>query len=482
RFAFEMNNLDLRAIIVEKQPIKDDDVFTIIIDDESTRIEKMPELKNKGNYETVKFLQQKFGKKIATATIGPAGEYKLAAATIAFSDLFGLPDRHASRGGLGAVMGSKCVKAVVLKTTLRKKIDFKDETQFKKVSQTFGKRLLETKKAFSKLGTPIMVTISNEHGGLPTQNFRKGRFEGVEKLSGYALHELIEQRNGKYGIPCSPSCCIKCSNQFNDPEGKPITKIEYETIAMMGSNLLIDDYDVIARMNYLCNDLGLDTIETGNALAVLMETSLLDFGNHEKVFEILEGLYKGDFLSRIIGSGAVITGKIFGVHRVPAVKGQGLPAYDPRVFKGMGATFAVSTMGADHTAGPAIPGRVGLDPNKDYGSLTDNIGKVDLTKDLHYVVAMLENMGCCYFIYHDTILEKISKSLKALHGWEMTPQELFEFGKEIIKMELKFNEEAGLPLTDDLPEFFRQELLPETENSFDIPREEIEKTWQDLFD
>ncbi|MHA1315269.1 MAG: aldehyde ferredoxin oxidoreductase C-terminal domain-containing protein [Candidatus Helarchaeota archaeon] len=485
RFAYEMVHLALRGLIVEGKPTMDaknnEELYTAVIESDNVELVETSELKNKGNYETVSWLRRKFGSRIATASIGPAGELKLSGATIAFSDLFGVPDRHAGRGGLGAIMGSKSLKAMVLKPAKRREMKFRDEASFKDVSQSFGKKLIETKRVFSKFGTPVMIDVCNEHGGLPTQNFRRGRFNKVDKISGNKLHELLVERNGKFGLPCSPSCCVKCSNRFNDASGKPVTKIEYETIAMMGSNLLIDDYDVIARMNYLCNDLGLDTIETGNALAVLMESSLLDFGDHEKVLQILTGLYKGDILSRIVGSGAAVVGKIFGVDRVPVVKGQALPAYDPRVFKGMAATFAVSPMGADHTAGPAIPGRAGLDPNKDYGSLTDNVGKIDLTKDLHYVVAMLEAMGCCYFIYHNQIMEKVSTCLEALHGWKLSPDDLLQMGKDIIKREIEFNENAGLSRTDDLPEFFRSELLPETEDVYDIPENAVKTAWDDLF-
>lgn len=483
RFAHELGNLGFLAIVLENKPESSEEspLYSVIIDEKEAKVIETNELKHKGNYETVAWLQEKFGERIATATIGPAGEMQLLGASIAYSDLYGFPDRFAGRGGLGAVMGSKAVKAIVIRPAKERQVEFVNEADFKKISQDFGKWLNESKGAFSKYGTPMMVDNVNEFCGLPTQNFRRGKYEKAQNINAYKLHELLEARNGKYGLPCSPYCQIKCTNLFNDPSGKRVTKIEYETIAMMGSNLLIDDYDVIARMNYLCNDLGLDTIEMGNALAVLMETPLLEFGDSDKAISILESLYKGELLGRILGSGAAVTGNIFGVDRVPVVKGQSLPAYDPRIFKGMSAAYTTSPMGADHTAGPAIPGRVGLDKSKDYGDLSDNIGKIDLTKDLHYVVAVLENMGCCYFIYNGRILKQLSDSVNALYGWETTPEKILQMGKDIIKMELEFNEKAGLARTDDLPRFFRTDLLPETEVSYDLPEEEIKHTWDDLF-
>ena len=402
-FAYRMFQQGLRAIILENKPTSDG-LFVIVISDGNIKIEQMDELKGKGNYETVEILKKKFGNKIATVSIGPAGEMKLKAASIACTNLYFKPHRFAGRGGTGAVMGSKQVKAIVIKPTQNPyTLQIKHPDKLKKIKQEFIQTLVQTKQGLTKFGTAAMTEFTNTIGALPTKNYSMGSFDKVNEITHHKLHELLTSRGGKYSIPCSPFCVIKCSNLFIDENGNEVTKLEYETIAMDGANLTIGNLDAIAKINYLCNDLGLDTIEMGDSFGVAMEGGLISWGDAEKVIEILKELYKmpkeeEESWSRIICNGCVETGKKLNVKRIPAVKGQGMPAYDPRVFKAMGVTFSTSPMGADHTAGPAIAGRKGMDRDKDYGPLHDSKYKLEVSHDLQLMSLLCDCMGCCFFI------------------------------------------------------------------------------------
>ena len=483
--AHRMIQHGLRAIIIEEKPNPDDLFIIIIEEDNKIDIISMNELKYKGIYETVKILKKKFGEKITTLSIGPAGEMKLKAAAIAVSNLDFYPERFAGRGGLGAVMGSKQIKSIIIKHPDNPyKVEFKDSDEFKSIIHPFIQQLINTKGGMAKYGTSGMIEFANSIGGLPTFNYKQGSFDGADNINHYKLHELILARNGKYGIPCSPFCVIKCSNLFKDKNGKRMTKLEYETIAMNGSNLGISDLDSIAKINYLCNDLGLDTIEMGGSFGVAMEGGVLDFGDAEKVIEILKELFQNsnkdkELWSRIITNGCVETGKKLNVKRIPAVKGQGLPAYDPRIFKGLGVTFSTSPMGADHTAGPAIAGRGGIDKNKDYGALSSSKHKLELSYDLQLMSLLCDCMGCCFFIGPEIdTMEIFVKALNALNGWNLKVNDIFDIAKETIKKEIKFNEKAGIIGQDKLPDFFYKEKSIPTENIFDIKKDKTEKLWK----
>ena len=180
-----------------------------------------------------------------------------------------------------------------------------------------------------------------------------GQFDKAESLSGEYMEELLKKRaNAETVHACMKGCIISCSNIYTDENGKFITaSIEYETIALVGSNCLIGDLDMVARINRACNDAGVDTMDVGSALAVAMEGGLLPWGDAEGALKLVQEINAGTENGRMIGSGAKVTGEKLGVKRIPHVKGQALSAYDPRILKGTGVTFATSPQGADHTAG-----------------------------------------------------------------------------------------------------------------------------------
>ncbi|MFX1596873.1 MAG: aldehyde ferredoxin oxidoreductase N-terminal domain-containing protein, partial [Promethearchaeota archaeon] len=379
RPAMMLARYGIRAIILEdKSPI----LKLILIDENSIKILSAEEYKALGNYELHSKLKKRFGDNIGIYSIGPAGEYLIKSASISANDLEGYPSRHAARGGLGAVMGSKKIKALVIIPSRESHIKIQNMVAFRKVSKPFAKQLITTKEVFSTFGTPLMMMGMSGHGGLPTKSFRRGSYDDVDKISGELLHELVMKRGGKKRLACSPTCVIKCSNLIVDDNGNHITSsFEYETIFANGSNCMINDIDKLAKIDHLCDDIGIDTIEFGVTMGVAMDSGKVKWGDTKKVFEILEEIRRDSDLGQLFGNGVVHLGKEIGYSRIPHVKGQGISGYDPRVFKAMSVTYATSPMGADHTSGAAITGRV-ASQHKDYGELTENEGKFDLSFEL----------------------------------------------------------------------------------------------------
>jgi len=253
--------------------------------------------------------------------------------------------------------------------------------------------------------------------------------------------------------------------------------LEYETIALNGSNLLINSIEILAKIDHLCDDMGVDTIETGNTLAVLMESGKLDWGDGDAVLEFLRKASKGEKELDLLGLGAYRLAKKLGVKRIPCVKKQGLPGYDPRIFKGMGVTFATSPMGADHTAGPAIKGRKAYG-DKDYGGLTESKGKIPLSFELQVFVHLVDSCGLCYFVGPSwETAETLSKLLNAKFAWDKNRESLREMAVNWLNMEKNYNKEAGLNEFDQIPSFIANNPEPSSKNLWDVKDRELAEFW-----
>ncbi|MCX5809235.1 MAG: aldehyde ferredoxin oxidoreductase, partial [Proteobacteria bacterium] len=348
--------LGYAAVVLEGKP-KGDDLYKIFINKDGINISVDNSLRMLGNYAVVEKMKNEYGDKIACISIGQAGEMKLNAASIACTDMELRPTRHAGRGGVGAVMGSKGVKVIVLDDTGLHMRPPKDPEKFREANKIFVEGLRKhgvTGEALPAYGTNVLTNILNEAGAYPTYNFKEGTFAGASRISGETEAALETERGGLATHGCHSGCVIRCSGIYNDKDGHYVTKQpEYETVWAHGAHCGIDDLDKIALMDFIDDDTGLDTIEVGVAIGVAMDGGLLKFGDADGAINLLKEVGKGSPLGRIIGSGAAITGRVFGVERVPVVKGQAMPAYDPRAVKGLGVTYATSTMGADHTAGYA---------------------------------------------------------------------------------------------------------------------------------
>jgi aldehyde:ferredoxin oxidoreductase len=348
--------LGIKALIIEGKPKDDSKWYSLHVKKDGVTISEETEVVGLGNFDTVKIVNQRLGDKIGVITIGPAGEMRMSSANISIKD----PESHlrsCGRGGLGAVMGSKKVKFISIETT-SDQVEIANPEAFKAANRIFGKALVDNpiSKALAQYGTNVLVNIINESGGLPTKNFTIGQFEGHEAISGETMHDTIVARGGKPKHNCHPGCVIQCSQIYTDIKGQYKTSgFEYETIWALGADCCIDNLDHLAEADSLMDDIGIDSIETPVAFGVAMEAGVLKFGDGAELCRILrEEVAKGTPLGRIIGNGAASVGKSFGITRVPVVKGQAIPAYDPRAIKGIGITYATSTQGADHTMGYTI--------------------------------------------------------------------------------------------------------------------------------
>ena len=480
-----LGRLGIAAIVVEGAPRNADALYVLRVDADGTELTDEPELEGLGNYDTVARLHETDGTGVSCISIGPAGEMALAAASIAVTDVDGRPTRHCGRGGTGAVMGAKGLKAIVLDPSGCERPASHDPEALNAAAKRFAAHLKEhpvTGQGLPTYGTNVLANVLNAAGAYPTRNFSSGVFEGTDAISGEAERETILARGGNPRHPCHRGCVIACSSIYPDEDGEFLSKgPEYETVWAHGANCGIDNLDAIARMDRAEDDIGLDTIEMGATFAVAMEGGLLPFGDHQGVLRLLEEVRRGTPLGRILASGAAVTGRCFGVSRVPCVKGQALPAYDPRGAKGIGVTYATSTMGADHTAGYAIAQNIlavggDVDPHKPDG-------QVALSAALQQATAALDGTGLCLFVAFCVLDvpdagQAIVDLVNAHLGTQWSPDDYLErLGKATLRAELDFNRRAGFgPAADRLPAFFSTEPLPPHNLVFDVPDEELDST------
>ncbi len=484
-FAQKLARLRIAAIIIEGQS-KGDDYYLLKVTNDGCELTNANKWSGRGLYEVYKELFQEFGDKVGICGVGIAAELRGAASGLAFNDPEGLPSRYAGRGGLGAVLASKGLKFIIVDETGAPGVEIKNEEIFKKGTKKLFDALTShdvTKPggALNSYGTAVLVNIINEAGGLPQRNFSSGQDDRSSNVSGEKKAEEVKKRGGTRPHACHSGCVIQCSEIWTKPDGsQPVGVLEYESIWALGPNSGIYDLDEIGELNRACNDLGLDTIEAGDTIAVAMEGGLLKFGDGKKALEILEEIRKKTPLGRIITNGTEFTGKAFGVTRIPTVKGQGLPAYDPRAIKGIGVTYATTPMGADHTAGYAIaPEIMGV------GGKADPLDtkKAEISRNLQVATAAVDAAGYCLFIAFAILdipegLEGVVESLNGVLGTSLTVDDVGPIGMSIIKTEMEFNKAAGFTSLDDrLPEFFNEEKLPPHNVTFEVSDEELDKVF-----
>ncbi len=478
--------LGVKALIIEGLPAEDDDNFYHIhVTKNNIEINPIPELVGKDNFDVIEYMTEKYGKKVAIMSIGRPGEMKMLISNVSVKDPQGKLRSH-GRGGMGAVMGSKKIKVITVDAENYKEATIADPEKFKEASKVFTKALKENPisgEGLPAFGTNVLVNIINEAGGLPTRNFTKGNFEFAENICGETMAENIKERGGKTTHGCHAGCVIQCSQVYPDKDGNYLASgFEYEMIWAFGANLGIKDLDLIAKIDHLMDDLGVDAIETGVTLALATETDLIEYGDGERAYEILKyEVAKGTPVGRIIGSGAGNLGKLYGLVRVPVVKNQGIPAYEPRAIKGQGVTYATTPMGADHTAGYAVATNIlnsggYIDPLKKEGQL-------ELARNLQIASAAVDSTGMCIFVAFPALddpacLPALIDMINARFGINLTGDDVTGLGERIIKTEREFNKKAGLTNSADrLPEFMKYEKLPPHDVVWDFTNEEIDSVW-----
>jgi len=474
--ALQMTHLGIKALIIEDMPAGPG-LWVLHLSTQGARFEKADEFAGLGVYETAPKLLEKYGGKVAIALIGPGGEMKMKAAGIQNLDKDKVPSRIAARGGLGAVMGGKGLKAIIFDASGGQKPPIAHPEAYREAQKAYNKALMDHPQThtYRDYGTAAMMLMCQTFGSLPTRNFSSGQFEQADAISGEHMRELLLQRGGVSNPThaCMPGCTIRCSNIFDGEDGKMIVSpLEYETMGLMGSNLGIGELDTIARLCWQVNDLGLDSIDIGAALGVAAEAGQMEWGDGKRALELLDEIRRGTPLGHVLGGGAAATGKHFGIEHVPAVKGQAMASYEPRAIKGTGVTYATSSQGADHTCGLTIRDKVNhLDPK----------GQTDLSRTKQINMAGYDTLGACIFSgfgFAAAPQGTIARLLDARYGWEAPDDILQVLGKETLKLEREFNRRAGFTAKDDrLPAFMTRESLPPTNAVFDVPEEDLDSVF-----
>ncbi len=454
-FAFALGQLSIFGFTLHGQ--SSDWVVIHIPKEGEIRFESADAYMGKGNIEAAQLLHEKYGAKVSVGLCGPVGEYQGLIAGISFSDNENRPVRLSARGGIGAVMGSKKVKAIVVDKA--KMPPMKDRKKVMAGVKEYGRKLGDSDpvQALSSHGTAMVGDLTNTLGGLPVRNFTAGAVDtkgGPLMVGGNYIHDLNTERGGMTSHACMPGCLIKCSNIYVDEDGNDmVSPLEYETIGLMGTNCGLEHPDDIARVNAVANDLGVDTIETGAMLAVLMDGGIGEFGDVAFMLEAMQDIRLGNERGQILAQGTARVGEHYGVDRVPVIKKQAISAYDPRVVEVTGVSMMVTAQGADHTTG-------NLPSFACEGKTIEELVEASFRVQVNCAVA--DSLGLCVFgrSVTDTNLKLIADAINGGFDANVEPAYFEKIGRETLILERQFNEEAGFTEEDDeLPDFFNMEPL-----------------------
>lgn len=495
----ELKRAGYDGIIIEG---KSPEPVYIYINDDNIQIKDACHLWGKETGETQEIIRKELGDdKIRIAVIGPAGE-KLVRYACIVNEL-----KHVNgRNGLGAVMGSKNLKAIAVKGT--KNIPFANEDKLKEIRKRFLDTYMEhpMSRALYDLGTSGLVKSLNAGGILPTRNFIKGEFDGAEKISGDTLAEtILQKREGCYACPIRCKRAVKIDRDdfsVNPQFGGP----EYETIAAFGSLCEIDDLEVIAKANELCNRYGIDTISTGSAIAFAMECFTkgiltkdevdgidLSFGNRDAILKLIEKIVKREGIGDVLAEGTAKAAKRIGrgsEEFLLTVKGQELAMHDPRGKVGVGIGYAICETGADHmvAAHDTLFSQKGFtfDSASSFGileplsPLDTSWKKVRMFIYLQLWWSFLNMAGVCDFgpAPRSVIpVQDIVDLTKAATGWDTSLWEIMKAGERAINMTRMFNIREGFTKEDDtLPERLFEPLENGRLKGTFISKEEFKKS------
>jgi aldehyde:ferredoxin oxidoreductase len=462
----DLMKLGYRAIVVSGQPADRDKRWGLEVTEDDLKLVDATDYKGMWNYASCDKLFANYSNNASAISIGPAGEMLLKTASVACTDRDKerRPARHAARGGVGAVMGSKCLKWVLVDAGRRPTLKPADPKAFADFHKKFSKDYLSQRHNTFKFGTSAVVPVANMLHTFPYKNRTEGQNPEVDKLDGARIQESFKERGGGMHN-CMDGCIVKCSNIVHDKDGNYVTSaLEFETLTMLGSCCAINNWEDVADLDRLCDELGMDTIETGAAIAVLMDSGGMSWGDAEGAKNLLRNeITKATELGKLVGNGAVAVGKSRNHQRVPVVKGQAVPAWDPRPLKATGVTYAISPMGADHTAGLVINPEIGGE------------AAVVASQHCQIVNAVVDSSGFCIFL--SPFIDEIRQFYTHYFGREFTNEELADLGWQCLEDEWEFNRRAGFTeADDDMVACLRDEGIgPDHSLKFDISRELIAK-------
>jgi aldehyde:ferredoxin oxidoreductase len=454
--------LGVRAVIVKGKPADPEKRYGLKLDGAGAEVVEADEYKGLWNYACCEKLLEGVPKSASAISIGPAGELQLTGSSIATTDQSKErhPARHAGRGGLGAVMGSKGLKWVLVDPGRSKTRTAAKAKEFTAASKALTKYYMDGPQMF-KNGTSGVVPMANMLNTFPYMNRVETQSPDVNTLDGARIMESFETRGGEMHN-CLTGCIISCSNVVHDAEGNYKTSgLEFETLTLLGSNCAVQSWEDVADFDRLCDEVGLDTIETGAAIAVLMDSGEMEWGDADGIRRLIEEVAKGTDLGKAIGNGAVAVGKRTGHKRVPAVKGQAIPAWDPRPLKATGVTYASSPMGADHTAGLIV--NPGL-PAEEFARAS---------QESQLVNAVCDASGFCQFLQLN--LDQMREIIGLFYGEEVSREQIAEIGWQCLQDEWSFNEAAGFSAADDdLPDCMKEDGVgPDHSLKFDVDTDTI---------
>ena len=457
----DLMKLGFRALVVTGQPSDPECRYGVEITKRGARVVEADDCKGMWNYPLIEHLATKYPESASFISIGPAGELRLAGASVACTDSEARrPCRHAARGGLGAVMGAKGLKYVMIdaeRLPVRRPADTKE---FYALCKGYTRGYLDGPQMF-KFGTSSVVPIANMLNTFPYKNRTEGQSPDAATLDGKRIVESFETRGGGMHN-CMTGCIVQCSNIVHDKDGNYKTSaLEFETLTLLGANCAIASWEDVADLDRLCDEVGLDTIETGAAIAVYMDSGGMPWGDAEGAKRILREIAEGSELGRAIGNGAAAIGRKRKHGRVPVVKGQAIPAWDPRPLKATGVTYATSAMGADHTAGLIV--NPGLPPDQ----------YARASQEAQIVNAVCDSSGFCQFLQPS--IADIARYYSLLYGEQVTREEVAQSGWQCLLDEWAFNERAGFTAADDdLPSCMKDEGVgPNRVMKFDVPADII---------
>ena len=425
----------------------------------------------KGVQANVNALQEIHGERdVSVITIGQAGEN-----LVTFANIMNEHDRASGRGGTGAVMGSKNLKAVVVKGVHDDRPRPFNKDGFKQAQANALEQLKDEdfvtspkKGGLSKFGTNVLMNLVSAIGGLPTRNSQSSYFEHHEMISGETVEETILSGN-----PTCHACMVACKKEVEITEGPHtglrMESFEYESAWAFGANCDLDDAPAIAAMINACNDFGLDTIEAGNALSVVMEATdraLLDgdglaWGDAEGMLELLRKITYREGIGEDLANSPAKAAEKWGAPEISmSVKGMSIPAYDPRGIKGMGIAYATSNRGACHLRGYTPAAEV-IGNVLNATGVTDPLaveGKGKLTVIFQNVHTMTDCLDVCKFATFSENLDVFAEQYTAITGNPMDANGLLEVGERVFNLERYYNNLNGFREGSDyLPERFLKE-------------------------
>ena len=433
------------------------ELSVVVIDEAGVRMELAPEYRGATCRETESGLKARLGANYRVASIGPAGEHLVRYATISHDG------RHAGRGGSGAVLGAKNIKAIALRGTQR--AEWANPDELTTISKSLSKRSFGPATAkYRELGTATNLLTFNRFGALPTRNFQSGTFEEAAGLS----PEQLSTTRSKTRESCV-SCTIGCEHIYSLGSGSGV-RVEYESLFALGSLCGVSDADAVLRASQRCDELGLDTISTGGTIAFAMECvergwldePWLTFGSADALVRAIDLIGSRQGIGNLLADGSRHAAAAIGHNSIdfaPQVKGLEIPGYEPRALQTMALGFAVGARGADHNRSGAY--EVDFSDKVDRRHVT--LDAVRHAIDTEDKAALMDSMIICKFLrgVFDDFHAEAAEMLRSVTGWDVSAEELRETAKRIVSAKRQFNLLAGwTPAEDTLPERFLSTPLP----------------------